>query len=140
MRVLHVEGGRSYGGSLRALEMYLRYSSASELEHEIVFEHPLAEAEQLRDLVTAVHRVSLDPPKPPKGPGTVLPEKAKQGRVGSVLSELWDWARLPAWNLQRESLARRFAIAHYDVVHLNNTFPHQARFIAAARHAGVPVV
>src|SRR5262249_47043911 len=122
------------------LEVYLRYTAASEMEHDLLLEHPLPEFERIVPYVAAVHRVSLEPPVQPKGPGTVLPQKAKVGAVGNVLSELWDWARLPAWNLQKESLARRFSLEHYDVIHLNNTYPHQARFLAAARHAGVPAV
>src|SRR5262249_54202740 len=65
MRVLHVESGRSYGGSLRALEVYLRYSAASEMEHELLLEHPLAEFERIVPFVAAVHRVSLEPPVQP---------------------------------------------------------------------------
>lgn len=40
MRVLHVEVGGRYGGSLHALETYLAYSYHPDLEHELLLYHP----------------------------------------------------------------------------------------------------
>src|SRR5207245_1895074 len=44
MRVLHVEVGGSYGGSLRALEVYLAHSR--DFEHDVPLYYPTAGAER----------------------------------------------------------------------------------------------
>src|SRR5580765_5148216 len=47
LRVLHVEVGGHYGGSVRGLEVYLAHTSALNAEHDVLFYYPTAGAERL---------------------------------------------------------------------------------------------
>src|SRR5437899_6977167 len=46
-KILHVETGGSYGGSLRALELYLKHSDRQSFEHHLMLLHPVAGVERL---------------------------------------------------------------------------------------------
>jgi len=50
-RVLHVEVGGTYGGSLRALEVYLKYADNSRLSHDLLVYFPTPRLETVVGLV-----------------------------------------------------------------------------------------
>jgi glycosyltransferase involved in cell wall biosynthesis/SAM-dependent methyltransferase len=131
--VLHVEVGGSYGGSLRALELYLRHAGPARLRHDLLLYYPTPGAERLRPLVRCLEFLHPAPP-------AVRPS--------------WVRGRLPAHRPTRSlesaaALALRFAeikrlaaaihASGCQLVHVNNTYPFQAPTLMAARIAGVPV-
>jgi glycosyltransferase involved in cell wall biosynthesis len=142
MRILHVEVGGDYGGSLRALEVYLARSARTDFEHDVLFYRQTPGTDRLEQLA---HRVwYLQQGSLPGGKG-----RAAAGRVRAlarkvlstrVVAEARDWLdllrRAPlAWRLQ--GLMRE---GGYDLVHVNNTLTYQGPTLLAARLAGIPVV
>ena len=141
VRVLHVETGGSYGGSLRALELYLKHSDCDRFDHSLLLLRP----------VNGVERLTAHLSEPPivlsasensngSGPGKALPEIAKTGASRRFLSEAWDWARLGAGVFRARTVSRQLQRGKYDLIHVNNTFPHQGKVLMAARFANIPVV
>jgi glycosyltransferase involved in cell wall biosynthesis len=140
LRVLHVETGGSYGGSLRALELYLKHSDRQRFEHHLMLLYPVAGVERLDPYLSGQTFVSSGPGSNTTGPGKALPEAAKTGAPRRFLSEAWDWARLGTGVASSRKIAQLLRQNAYGLVHVNNTFPHQAKLLLAARFANVPVV
>jgi len=138
-KILHVETGGSYGGSLRALELYLKHSDRQSFEHHLVLLHPVAGVERLDPYLSGPTIVLNGSGNNESGPGRVLPEAAKTGASRRVLSEAWDWARLAAGILSSHRIARLLRENTYELIHVNNTFPHQSNLLLAAKLANVPV-
>ncbi|HEV2397299.1 MAG TPA: glycosyltransferase [Candidatus Sulfotelmatobacter sp.] len=138
MRVLHVEVGGSYGGSLRALELYLAHSHDANLEHDVLFYFPTPHSE---NLLAHVNRVQvLYPEHSPRSrqvAGTSVQHKSVSSPWIADLKKLATLALgLPtAFRVRQVILDRK-----YDVVHVNNTFTYQAATLIGARWAGTPVV
>lgn len=144
MRILHVEVGGSYGGSLRALENYLAYSNRTRLEHDFLLYFPTPGAENLRPLVRHF-RVRF--PVSPK----ITAQSARQRTFASwrwpgiawakpYLSEAFLWAKMARNYPRARRLALDFRAGNYDLVHINNTFPYNVEALIASRGAGVPAV
>src|SRR5690242_5903575 len=55
-RILHVEVGGPYGGSVRALELYLKHCDRSHYEHDLLLYHPTAGIEEI---TPRVNRISI---------------------------------------------------------------------------------
>ena len=140
LRVLHVETGGSYGGSLRALELYLRHSDGQRFEHHLMLLHPVAEVERLGAYLSGPTIVLNGSGSTTSGPGKVLPQVARAGTSRRILSEAWDWARLGASVISARKISHLLRQNAYDLVHVNNTFPHQSKLLLAAKLANVPVV
>jgi glycosyltransferase involved in cell wall biosynthesis len=144
MRVLHAEVGGQYGGSLRALELYLKHTKASQFTHDVMFYYPTRGAERLRPLVRRLWSL-FDSPPPDLKPGlhswrgrsrAISPSSV----VRSTLVEAKKWLGLvrsfPAVRRLREQILS----GNYDAVHVNNTFTYQPLTLWASRQAGVPVI
>jgi glycosyltransferase involved in cell wall biosynthesis len=142
MRILHVEVGGDYGGSVRALEVYLARSARADFEHDVLFYRRTPGAERLEQLARRVR--CLQPGSLRGGRG-----RATGGRVRAlvrkalstgVVAEARDWLDL----LRRSPLAWRLRglmrEGGYDLVHVNNTLTYQGPTLLAARLAGIPVV
>ncbi|PYQ02057.1 MAG: hypothetical protein DMF82_17285 [Acidobacteria bacterium] len=142
MRVLHVEVGGSYGGSLRALEVYLAHSQ--HFEHDVLLYHRTPGAERLEGLARRVW--TLEHGSPPRGPRPVATDARGLWPalkwLGSLflVDEARDWAGLLRDLPRARRLHRLMRSGGYDAVHANNTFTFQAPTLLAARWAGIPVV
>lgn len=144
MRILHVEVGGSYGGSLRALENYLAYSDRARLEHDFLLYFPTPGAENLRPLVS--HFRVRFPASPKITARTVRQRTLASWRWPGIawakpyLSEALLWAKMARSYLGARRLALDFRGGGYDLVHINNTFPYNVEALIASRGAGVPAV
>jgi glycosyltransferase involved in cell wall biosynthesis len=143
IKILHVEVGGTYGGSLKALEAYLANSSREMFSHDILFYYPTHGTDNLQSVV---HRVwSLYPH---------APQIAREERtIPSFLSDNWGFNR--ALGLYREARLWKNLLSSiptvfklrgimrsnkYDIVHVNNTFNYQAPTLVAAALEKLPIV
>ncbi len=143
MRILHVEVGGSYGGSLGALEVYLAHSDRKELVHDLLFYYPTPNAEkfsphvaELSTLYPAIPAWISAAPRTQGGKSGALRRLARLRGVSALRS----WASLIKQLPTVIRLARVIRRGNYDIVHVNNTFTYQVPTLLAARLAGVPVV
>ncbi len=128
--VLHVEVGGDYGGSLRALELYLKYCDRARCRHDLLLYYPVEGMERLRLLVRCLH--VLEPRAPqPHAPSPL--------RRPTCLRGLEPWMKLGAHLPLARRLAHMVRASGCDLIHCNNTFTYQAPTLLAARWAGVPV-
>lgn len=143
MRILHVEVGGSYGGSLGALEVYLAHSNRQEFVHDLLFYYPTPNAERLSP---NVGKLSILYPAAPAWISAV--RRSQDGESGGLrrLARLPGVAALRSWRSVIKQLptvlrlVRVIRRGNYDIVHVNNTFTYQIPTLLAARLAGVPVV
>lgn len=143
IRILHIEVGGTYGGSLRALELYLRYARRNDLIHDVLLYYPTPNAGSLNQLGCSV-RV-LHPNLPTWiAQGTQrqsgLRGKLRRFALGGIPLEAKEWAQVVADAGTVRRLRRAFQAEHYDLIHVNNTFSYQAQSIVAARSCGLPVL
>jgi glycosyltransferase involved in cell wall biosynthesis len=143
-RVLHVEVGGTYGGSLRALEVYLKYADNSRLSHDLLVYFPTPRLETVAGLVdrcwTLRERVPSWLARPRLKARGGRAEAAAFGKL-SLTVELKELAT----NVRRRlpllpSVIRMMTRGRYQVVHVNNTFTYQPEAILAARLLRIPVV
>src|SRR5262244_3155238 len=83
LRVLHVEVGGNFGGSLRALETYLAHAS-SRFAHDLLLYYPTPGTERLETVVGELLTVNRRGPRAPRARSRV-----GEGDRASSLSELW---------------------------------------------------
>ncbi len=145
-RVLHVEVGGSYGGSLRALENYLDRSEPGRFLHDVLLYYPTPRRDRIACLARRFAVLNSTPAPMQARPGAggqakrwvgrALGEGALRGLAISANS----WMGLA----RSASLVRRLrhliTCERYDVVHVNNTFTYQGPTVAAAWLAGIPVI
>ncbi|MGH9488641.1 MAG: glycosyltransferase [Terriglobales bacterium] len=130
--ILHVEVGGAYGGSLRALALYLRHCDRRRLEHDVAFYYPTPGMESLRLWVRQLE--VLHPAAAPQPAAVRWPWSARRPHLPFE----------PAFALARQGkLVRQLRAliekGGYAAVHCNNSFPYQAPTLLAARRAGRPV-
>ena len=143
MKILHVEVGGSYGGSLGALEVYLAHSHRQDMTHDLLFYYPTPNAEKLSPHVGKLSTLYSAVP-------AWLSGGSRSGHVRH--HRLRRLARLPGvtalrtwWSVIKQlpttvRLARVIRRGNYDLIHVNNTFTYQIPTLLAARLAGVPVI
>ena len=141
-RILHVEIGGAYGGSTRALELFLKYTTRSDITHDVLFYYPTDGMERIAQLANSIQTLY---PVRPKLQETNLSSRPRLRRILSpaiknCLLEARGWARLLARFPAARSLAKRVRNGNYDLVHVNNTPPYHAETILAAKLAGAPVI
>src|SRR6185437_9040665 len=143
MRILHVEVGGSYGGSLGALEVYLAHSNRQELVHDLLFYYPTPNADKLSPHVGKLSTLySVAPAWLSGGPRSDHGIKRRLWRLARLrgVAALRSWAsvikQLPTV-VRLERVIRR---GNYDLIHVNNTFTYQIPTLLAARLAGVSVI
>ena len=143
MKILHVEVGGSYGGSLRALEVYLAHSSRKELVHDLLSYYPTPGAERLAPYVErlwALYRAV--PAWLRETPGSKRASAAGLRRVARLrgVAALRNWVSAIKQLPTVLRLARVIRGGGYDMVHVNNTFTYQIPTLLAAKLAHVPVI
>ncbi len=137
--ILHTEVGGSYGGSVRALELYLEHCDRNAFDHDVLFFYPTPGTERLRSFARKVLVLNeaaagdSQPASPAKTPWLRSP------RTGVRASLSW-WLRFLRTLPVVPRLQRIMTDAPYDLVHVNNTFTFQGETILAASRAGIPVV
>lgn len=141
VRVLHVEVGGSYGGSLRALDIYLKHSDRARFEHDLLMHYPTPGVERLRPGVGQL----LIPSYMPGPLSMARPTQPRERRpfhraLSARISVLTDLHHLFNGFRAIPFLTRAASWARYDVVHVNNTFTYGAGGVLAGRRAGRPLV
>ena len=144
INVVHVEVGGSYGGSLRALEIYLRYSDPNRFTHDVLFYYHTPGAERLecvaRKVVTLYNAVS-EQSQPLSEAVRARPwTRFKSTTVGRWLVEIRNWTGVITALGTARRIANLLRQEQYDVVHVNNTFTYQVPSLLAAKRAGIPVL
>lgn len=145
-KVLHVEVGGSYGGSLRALELYLANADPQAYSHEALLYYPTPGSEALVPLVAKLHLLYGAVPS-----RFQLRQRPKPlGRLRSASRRFFDLFGLEAVCCWLVELARSLPAGWrifrllrsggYQLVHVNNTLSYQPATLLAARMARVPVV
>jgi len=147
-RILHVEIGGTYGGSLRALELYLAYCDRGRFLHHVLFYFPTPGAERLAALAEKIGVLYPTVPawllhgRPQPNPTlTSVKRSLKRTGIGPLLTEGALWMRyLPTFSAVPR-LYRWFTRGRYDLIHVNAVPAHySAAPLAAARLARIPAV
>jgi glycosyltransferase involved in cell wall biosynthesis len=138
-RVLHTEVGGSYGGSLRALEVYLKYADRTQLSHDLLLYFPTPGAERLSvragGCSTLCQRVPAWLLRTGQRASAQRTEPVGlSGEIKELVATLR--RRLPLL----PSLIRVMAKGDYQLVHVNNTFTYQPEAVIVARRLKIPVV
>ena len=141
-RILHVEVGGANGGSIRALELFLKYTQSPRFVHDVLFYYPTNGIERIKQLSNSTKILY---PAPPKLQDPGIPRRPRLRRMLSPaiknrLLEARGWMRLLARLPAARALAKRIRHGNYDLVHVNNTPPYHAETILAAKLAGTPVI
>jgi glycosyltransferase involved in cell wall biosynthesis len=139
MRVLHVEVGGEYGGSLRALEVYLARTLRRQIEHDVLFYYPTTGAERLRPYARRVWSLYERAPRPARGRAASVAE-LQRSRLAAAVDDVHDWRNLARGLPTAWRLFRILRAGGYAAVHVNNTWTYQGPTVLAARLAGVPLV
>lgn len=145
MRILHIEVGGSYGGSLRALENYLTCSDRRRFEHDFLLYYPTPGAERLQSLVNNFRvRYSAAPtpasPNDNQGSSNTLKQQLRRTRAMPYVSKGLLWAKIIRGSLRARRLGKDLRAGNYDLVHVNNTIPYNVEALIAANFAGIPAV
>jgi glycosyltransferase involved in cell wall biosynthesis len=133
-RVLHIEGGREYGGSIKELELYLRNADWRRFDHSVLFYYPTPGRRLLEELA----KTSVLPQAPStKAGGCVRWPSFSFLAKNQLISDVVDVIRARA---VVGELVRFMQREPPDLVHINNTFTHQPASILAAARVGIPIV
>jgi glycosyltransferase involved in cell wall biosynthesis len=147
-RILHVEIGGEYGGSLRALEMYLEHSDRRQFVHDVLFFFPTPGAERLAPFVDRVEVLYSGLPArmrrsrtQPSGAATAVKSWLKRSWVGPSLRQTALWSRaLPALS-SAFRVYQRTAIGRTDLIHINSVPSYySAAALLACRMARIPAI
>ncbi|MGB7439329.1 MAG: glycosyltransferase family 4 protein [Candidatus Acidiferrum sp.] len=144
LKILHVEVGGTYGGSLRALELYLAHRSRQCVDHDVLFYYPTPNAERLAPYVGKLSNLyskvpawlSVIPPTQNKPRRKALRHLGRLPGVAAARNWVSTIAQLPI----AFRLAQFIRHGEYDLVHINNTFTYQVPTLLAARFSGIPVI
>ncbi len=144
MRVLHIEVGGTYGGSVKALALFLEHSDPKRFEHDVIFYYPTSGTENFASV--ARRSTNLGQKIGWLGPGSARMHPSASGIVRGV----WGVTRKSATLRQYVDVLRALPLVpklyrlinarKYDVIHVNNTFTYQPASIIASVVAGRPVV
>jgi glycosyltransferase involved in cell wall biosynthesis len=143
MKILHVEVGGSYGGSLRALELYLAHSRHREIVHDLLFYYPTPNAERLAPHVRNLENLYSKVPawlNRVSRAGARRNEKLRRLAQLRFVAMLRRWAAVIKHLPTAVRLARVIGRGNYNIVHVNNTLTYQIPTLLAARLARLPVI
>lgn len=144
LRILHVEVGGTYGGSLRALELYLGFSDRTRFSHDLLLYYPTPRAGRACSLVDSTHILYDTAPDwmigGPPGCHDRLSGALRRSGLKRLLTSVRNWigvlrAAPAAWRIVRYLRSH-----NHDVVHVNNTFTYQIPTILAAWWVRKPVI
>lgn len=135
-KILHVEVGGSYGGSLGALRDYLRASDPRRFEHHLLCYYPVPGAEDLAPHVCSLATLY------DTVPGRLQNRRGQDGRrwTAHLPETVRTWAGFVRQLRPLGPLLSKMRQGRYDLIHVNNTFTYQAATLIAARMLGLPVV
>jgi len=143
MKILHVEVGGSYGGSLRALELYLSQCTNSRSQHDVLLYFPTPHSKRLATHVENL-RVLYPQHSPQSEKSTGATDDYWRNRFRGAsprwISQLKKWIRVTLGLPTAFRICKMIRDGNYDVVHVNNTFTYQAPTLIGARLARTPVV
>jgi glycosyltransferase involved in cell wall biosynthesis len=143
-KVLHVEVGGAYGGSLRALELYLAHSDQGRFLHDLLLYYPTPRVERLKLLARNISIFNES--------WTNKVFRTRGDTRDWLKSYLKDFPFTTAFNDMRASarlvsclpivnrLSRILHAGSYDVIHINNTITYQAPTVLAAKKVGVRAI
>src|SRR5205807_4982026 len=142
--VLHVEVGGRYGGSLRALELYLAHSQRSRFLHDVLFYYPTPGAERLRPLarriLTLYEATNGSPLRSTRGVPDWLRTQLRGSALAKGFNDLRGWVNLANSMPTVYRLSRILGDGSYDVIHINNTLTYQAPTVMATKSVGMNAV
>ena len=139
LKVLHIEVGGSYGGSVRALEKLLEYMPSSDFQQDLALYFPTAHVGTLRSMVGQLFVLR------PFAATTAMGANSrnavgKSQRIRRAAGRLRGGCAIITSLPILYEIARLIRSREYDVVHVNNTFNYQPASIWAAKWARRPVV
>lgn len=140
--ILHTEVGGAYGGSLRALELYLEHCDHDRFVHDVLLFYPTPGSERVCALARKI--IVLEKNAPAEITANSRTSRVRrwlgQSGIGRQIQGAWPWLafsmKLPRV-LRLQNILRSGA---YDLVHVNNTFTYQAETLLAACSASIPTV
>ncbi len=133
--MLHIEVGESYGGSTKALELYLRCADRERFENQVLFYYRTPGTDLFQGMAPTSILLDHSPGAAPTNPSIRAfgPLLRKHQLVSDALSFVRARPLIPR-------LVRLMRSERCDLVHVNNTFTYQPASILAAAMAGIPVV
>lgn len=135
-RVLHIEVGGSYGGSVKCLDLYLRNADPAKYEHSVLLYYGIPGG-IIGSHVTGAKVLERERPSRTPSLASKLAEPIKHlGQRQVVFDALDNW-RSRSLIPKLEHFIR---FGQYNIVHINNSFNYQPASIWAAARAKVPVV
>jgi len=140
LKILHVEVGGTYGGSTRALELYLANTKRPEFVHDLLFYYPTPRTEQLSQHVRKMWTLYPEAPAWMTSAPEHRPSVRRRAARSESLKSLRNWIRLVRQFPEARRLAKLMRDGGYDLIHVNNTFTYQPVTMLAASLARVPVV
>lgn len=136
--------GGSYGGSQRALELYLLHSDRDRFVHEVLFYFPTPRMERLRPLAEKVLTLNeAGPPSAQQRAGSMrdwVKQSLRAAGLASRFDHLRAWTTMVSGLPAVNRLNRIFRAGSYDVIHVNNTPTYQPLTVLAAKRARVRTV
>ena len=142
-RILHVEVGGTYGGSLRALELYLQFADHTRFAHDMLFYYPTPGAERIAPLVDNMALLhDFVPEWLTRAPDSIanVVGALKGSALNKTLQEPRRWIAGLRGMPFSSRIYKLLTFRHYDVVHVNNTFTYQPGILMACKMAKLPVV
>jgi glycosyltransferase involved in cell wall biosynthesis len=142
-RILHTEVGGTYGGSVRALELYLQFADRTRFEHDVLFYYPTPGTEDICSRAGKVYVLndslpeSMISPRSERGLVNVL---KRSPSLKSTLTKGLSWLRIIREMPTAYRLRKLLNAGSYDLVHINNTFGYQPAMVIASRWAKIPAV
>jgi hypothetical protein len=141
--VLHVEVGGIWGGSLRALQVYLAHSDRRRFTNDLLLYYPTSGMEVFRPLVRRLRCLWDVGPANANSAGPIYRWLRDAGRRALGYPAAQNYYRWIRFVCSWPAICRiRHAIRESgcDIVHVNNTFTFQPSTLAAACLEKVPAV
>jgi glycosyltransferase involved in cell wall biosynthesis len=144
IKVLHVEVGGSFGGSLRILETYLRHADTRHAIHDLLFYYPTPGAKSLAGLVRNMFVLRASAPREQQtslfSPSATGGAPWNSDSLALGFGELRRFVQLPMVLKTIGGIVSLLRRENYDVAHINNTFSYQAPTLLAARWTKTPTI
>ncbi len=144
LKIVHVEVGGTYGGSLGALETYLAFSDRKKYSHTVLLYYPTPGTARLASYADEVMTADLPLRRRFRGtsPGfrTVVENWALLGAARGAWRQVVRMGNYVRAFHEAAVLRRIVGLRKYDVVHVNNTFTYQLATFMALYNEKVPFV
>lgn len=134
-RVLHIEVGGAYGGSTKALKLYLRYADRAHFDNDVLFYFPTDGTNAFNPIANTSVLLAAAPSA--RWSSIDFTRSSQLLRRSQLIKDIVSMARAQPLI---GKLAHLLRSERYDVVHVNNTFTYQPASILAAARVSIPVV